>query len=108
MSPYERRRRSNVLSGDEARLPNDERFDIGQRDSGHLAVPSAARWPGTEPAISRRMSGARLWANHGSRGVYEPAFKPRQAGKAHGRQAKVSNRTWENRPSGIIGGPRET
>jgi len=55
MSPYERRRRSNVLSGDEARLPNDESFDIGQRDSGHLAVPSAARWPGTEPAISRRM-----------------------------------------------------
>jgi hypothetical protein len=23
-------------------------------------------------------------------------------------KAKVSNRTWETRPSGIIGGPRET
>ncbi len=33
---------------------------------------------------------------------------PREAGKAHGREAKVSNRTWENRLSGIIGGPRET
>ena len=29
-------------------------------------------------------------------------------GKAHRRQAKVSNRTWEIRPSGIIGGPPET
>ena len=30
------------------------------------------------------------------------------AGKAHGRKAKVPNRTWESRPSGIIGGPPET
>jgi hypothetical protein len=29
-------------------------------------------------------------------------------GKAHRRQAKVSNRTREIRPSGIIGGPPET
>ena len=29
-------------------------------------------------------------------------------GKDHGRKAKASNRTWEIRPSGIIGGPRET
>ena len=29
-------------------------------------------------------------------------------GKTHGRKAKVSNRTRETRPSGIIGGPRET
>ena len=29
-------------------------------------------------------------------------------GKTYGRQAKVSNRTREIRPSGIIGGPRET
>jgi len=31
-----------------------------------------------------------------------------EAGKTHGRKAKVSNRTREIRPSGIIGGPRET
>ena len=31
-----------------------------------------------------------------------------EAGKAHGRKAKVPNRTWESRPSGIIGGPPET
>ena len=29
-------------------------------------------------------------------------------GKAHGRDAKTSNRTWEIRPSGIIGGPSKT
>ena len=29
-------------------------------------------------------------------------------GKAHGRDAKTSNRTWEIRPSGIIGGPPKT
>jgi len=29
-------------------------------------------------------------------------------GKVHGRKAKASNRTWEIRPSGIIGGPPET
>jgi hypothetical protein len=28
-------------------------------------------------------------------------------GKAHGREAKASNRTWEIRPSGIIGGAFE-
>ena len=33
---------------------------------------------------------------------------PAAAGKTHGGQAKVPNRTREIRPSGIIGGPRET
>jgi len=31
-----------------------------------------------------------------------------ETGKVHGRQAKVPNRTRENRLSGIIGGLRET
>ncbi len=35
-------------------------------------------------------------------------LNPCQAGKAHGRKARASNRTQESRPSGIIGGPRET
>src|SRR3954452_15871684 len=108
MSPYERRRRSNVLRGGGTRLPDRGNADIGQRDSGHLAVSLSARRPDTEPAISRRMGGTRLWVNHGQRGVCEPALKPRETGKAHGRKAKVSNRTREIRPSGIIGGPRET
>src|ERR1700724_3185618 len=43
-----------------------------------------------------------------SRGVCEPALDIAANGKAHGRDAKASNRTWEIRPSGIIGGPRRT
>jgi hypothetical protein len=53
-------------------------------------------------------SETRLWANHGGRGVCVPRLNLAEAGKAHGGKARVSNRTWENRPSGIIGGPRET
>jgi hypothetical protein len=42
-------------------------------------------------------------------GVYaNQRFSLTEGGKAYGRKAKVSNRTWEIRPSGIIGGPRET
>jgi hypothetical protein len=42
-------------------------------------------------------------------GVYaDQRFSLADVGKAHGRKAKVPNRTWENRPSGIIGGPPET
>jgi hypothetical protein len=58
----------------------------------------------TELAQSRRGNGTRLWANRGSRGVCEPALKPRPGGKVHGRKAKASNRTREIRQSGIIGG----
>ena len=42
--------------------------DIGQRGSGHLAVPSSARWSDSEPALSRRM-----WRN-------EAVGKPRRKG----------------------------
>ena len=83
-------------------------FDIGQRDSGHLVVSSAARRPDTELAISRRMRWNEAMGKPRKWGVCEPALKPRNAGKAHGRKAKVSNRTWEIRPYGIIGGPPET
>ena len=38
MSLYERRRRSNVLSGDGSRLPNGGNTRVGQRGSGHLAA----------------------------------------------------------------------
>ena len=41
-------------------------------------------------------------------GAYDPAFKPLQAGKAHGGHAKVWNRTQEIWLSGILGGRRET
>ena len=38
MSQYERRRRSNVLSGDESRLPIGGNTRVWQRGSGHLAA----------------------------------------------------------------------
>jgi hypothetical protein len=42
-------------------------------------------------------------------GVYaNQRFSLTESGKAYGRKAKVSNRTGEIPPSGIIGGPRET
>ena len=42
-------------------------------------------------------------------GVYaNQRFSLTEGGETYGRKAKVSNRTWEIRPSGIIGGPRET
>jgi hypothetical protein len=38
------------------------------------------------------------------RGVCVPALDLGTKGKTHGRNIKASNRTWEIRPSGIIGG----
>jgi hypothetical protein len=74
MSPYERERRSNILRGGGVRLPDGGNAKIGQRDSGHLAVSSD-----TEPAITGAGGGARLWVNHGHRGVCEPALNPRRS-----------------------------
>ena len=50
----------------------------------------------------------RLWANHGVRVYANQRLSLDDEGKAYGRKAKTSNRTWEIRPSGIIGGPRKT
>ena len=83
-------------------------LDIGQRDSGHWVVSSAARRPDTELALNRRMRWNEAMGKPRKWGVCEPALQPRQAGKAHGRKAKVPNRTWEIRRYGIIGGPPET
>src|SRR5260370_42322441 len=78
----------------------------GTRDQGGVIDQRGGRTPSRhKPHVG---DGTRVWANHGRRGVCESALKPRQAGKVHRRNATVPNRTWENRPSGIIGGPRET
>src|ERR1039458_7394593 len=77
---------------------------LGKGTLGTWRFHRAARRSDTELAQSRRGNGTRLWANRGSRGVCEPALQPRQAGKAHGRKARASNRTREIRQSGIIGG----
>src|SRR6476659_2711594 len=47
---------------------------------------------------------ARLKANQNGGGVHGPAFKPLQIWKGLRKKAKVSNRTREIWPSGIIGG----
>jgi len=98
MSLYERRRRSNVLSGDGSRLPNGGNTRVGQRGSGHLAAFSVC--------LGCRLDKTGTYANDGPRG--EAVGKPSgvgvytnqrlnlsKHGKAHGGHAKVWNRTRE-------------
>ena len=81
----------------------------GQRDSGHLAVPSSARWSDYRAGVTPTHVVERGCGQTTEEGVYaNQRFNLAEGGKAHGRKAKVSNRTWEIRPSGIIGGPRKT
>ena len=109
MSQYERRRRSNVLSGDGSRLPNGGNTRVGQRGSGHLAAFSVC--------LGGRLDKTGTHAIDGARG--EAVGKPSVARvytnqrlnlskKAHGGHAKVWNRTREIWLSGILGGRRET
>jgi hypothetical protein len=85
--------------------------DSRQRDSGHLAVSTSAWVAGLIKPAQSPDAGleTRLGANQErKRGVYEPAFKPLRAWKGPRKKARVSNRTWVIRPSGIIGGLRES
>ena len=66
MSQYERRRRSNVLSGDGSRLPNGGNTRVGQRGSGHLAAFLVC--------LGGRLDKTGTHANDGSRG--EAVGKP--------------------------------
>src|SRR6516225_5916754 len=70
MSLYERRRRSNVLSGDGSRLPNGGNTRVGQRGSGHLAAFSVC--------LGGRLDKTGTHANDGPRG--EAVGKPSGAG----------------------------
>ena len=44
MSPYERRRKGNAFREGARRLPHQGNTDMGQRDSGHLAVTGSVNW----------------------------------------------------------------
>jgi hypothetical protein len=70
MSQYERRRRSNVLSGDGSRLPNGGNTRVGQRGSGHLAVFSSVEAAGLIKPANTQLTAqeTRLWANQEWRG----------------------------------------
>ena len=57
---------------------------LGKGTLGTWRFHRAARRSDTELAQSQRGNGTRLWANRGSRGVCEPALKPRKAGKREG------------------------
>ena len=106
MSPYERRRRSNVLR-ERAGLAHDRgNAEVVQRGSGHLAVPGRTRTPSRESYGDQTGTSPR--ANH----VREGCMRASAPASSHaGRLAEDSqgqNRTREIRPSGIVGGPGET
>ena len=84
MSLYERRRRSNVLSGDGSRLPNGGNTRVGQRGSGHLAAFSVC--------LGGRLDKTGTHANDSSRG--EAVGKPGVAGVYTNQRLNLSKQ-WE-------------
>jgi len=84
MSQYERRRRSNVLSGDGSRLPNGGNTRVGQRGSGHLAAFSVC--------LGGRLDKTGTHANDGPRG--EAVGKPSGAGGYTNQRLNLSE-PWE-------------
>ena len=85
MSQYERRRRSNVLSGDGSRLPNGGNTRVGRRGSGHLAAFSVC--------LGGRLDKTGTHANDGSRG--EAVGKPGVAGVYTNQRLNLS-KPWED------------
>ena len=84
MSQYERRRRSNVLSGDGSRLPNGGNTRVGQSGSGHLAAFSVC--------LGGRLDKTGTHANDGSRG--EVVGKPGVVGVYTNQRFNLS-KLWE-------------
>jgi len=84
MSLYERRRRSNDLSGYESRLPNGGNTRVGQRGSGHLAAFSVC--------LGGRLDKTGTYANDGARG--EAVGKPSVAGVYTNQRLNLS-KPWE-------------
>ena len=92
------------------RLSNGGNTKIGRSDSGHLAVSTSgwvaglikpaqrSGWPRDEAAGKPGRAGA--YANQ--------RFNLSLTWEGSRKKAKVSNWTWETRPSRIIGGPRES
>jgi len=84
MSQYERRRRSNVLSGDGSRLPNGGNTRVGQRGSGHLAAFLVC--------LGGRLDKTGTHANDGARG--EAVGKPGVEGVYTNQRLNLS-KLWE-------------
>jgi hypothetical protein len=84
MSQYERRRRSNVLSGDGSCLPNGGNTRVGQRGSGHLAAFLVC--------LGGRLDKTGTHANDGARG--EAVGKPGVEGVYTNQRLNLS-KLWE-------------
>ena len=105
MSPYERRRRGNARRSGGTHRSRAGNTTPGQRDSGHLAVPSDIRTPSRNTSSCE--AGTTLQANR-SRG----AHASRRLNLSRNREglrtiSQGQNRTRESRPSGIAGGSWE-
>jgi hypothetical protein len=82
---------------------------MGQRGSGHWRC--SRQWGGRldKTGATLPLAWIRGCGQTMEDGVYAyQRLNLADDGKAHGRKANVPNRTWEIRPSGIIGGPPET
>jgi len=106
MSPYERRRRGNARRSGGTHHSSAGNTKAGQRDSGHLAVPSDIRTPSR--ITSSCEAGTNLQANR-SRGA-QASWRLNLSRNREGLRAisQGQNRTRESRPSGIAGGSWET
>ncbi len=106
MSPYERRRRSNVFR--EWARPAHSRGNANavQRGSGHLAVPGRNR---TQIRGQRNLeAGTSPRVNRGREGCMRASALASSIPGRLVEESQGQNRTREIRPSGIAGGPGET
>jgi hypothetical protein len=105
MSPYERRRRDNARRSGGTHRSRAGNTTPGQRDSGHLVVPSDLRTLSRN--TSRCEAGTNLQANR-SRGAHA-SQRLNLSRHREGLRAisQGQNRTRESRPSGIAGGSWE-
>jgi hypothetical protein len=103
MSPYERRRRGNVLPEGRPCLPRGGNAGARQRGYGHLAVPGW--YSDTEPRRSRPSKRGRVDAQTSHRrGACVPGLKPGRDWEGSSGKCQGQNRTGEIPPSGIVGG----
>jgi hypothetical protein len=101
--------RGNALRRDGTRLCDGGNTDIAQRDSGSWWFRRSAGWSDTEPTMNPRVRWNCALSKPRKLGrIANQRLNLTKLGRAQGRKAKTPNRTWEIRPYGIIGGPRET
>ena len=111
MSQYERRRRGNALPGNGPRFPSGGNTRAGRRGSGHLAVSLGYLGGRLDKTGDMQMTalGDEAVGKPGVAGVYtNQRLSLSTTWEGPRKKAKVSNRTREIWPSGIIGGRWKT